>query len=389
MGNTPASRRLNVAVVGCGQIADAHLGELAKVPTARVAAVCDTRPELAEQAAARFGVPEPTTDVDALLSRPDVDVLHLCTPVHTHAPLAIRCLEAGKHVYVEKPFTVDPAEADRVRDAARAASTSICLGHDQLFDPLWLRAMGLVDSGTIGTVRHVESHLGYSLSGPFAREVAADPDHWVRRLPGGTFQNTISHPIYRITEFVRGSRPQVSAVWLENGNPFPADLRVNLWDDDVTGSLLFTSRTEPQARTTRLYGERGILELDFDGQVIRKTRPASTRGVFEKLERPARQTGEAIGNLARNLWRFARGDIHYFHGMRNLFAAFYDSILDNTAPPISVDEMVRVTDIMDRIFEDCRENERRDRGSRPAIAGRPTTPTGLLTTAPSTTSVPG
>ena len=347
-------RTLRAAVVGCGQIADAHLGELAKVPAAEVVAVCDARPELAEQAADRFGVPRRTTDLDELLADDGVDVVHLCTPAHTHGPLTVRCLEAGKHVYVEKPFTVDAAEAERVLRVARTSDARLCLGHDQLFDPLWLRAVRLVEEGRIGTVRHVDSHVGYALSGPFGREVTSDPDHWVRRLPGGLFQNTISHPLYRITEFVRGDCPELQAVWLENGNPIPADLRVQLWDGEVTGTLLFTSRVKPNCRTTRLYGESGTIDLDFDAQVLRVTKPAATPGAFEKLERPTRQLFEAAGNVARNSWRFLKGDIHYFHGMRNLFAAFYGSILDGTAPPIAYEEMLRVTDIMDRVFAECR-----------------------------------
>ena len=352
-----AADPLNAAVVGCGQIADAHLGELAKVPAARALVCCDTRPELAEQAAARFGVPETSDDLGAVLARDDVHVVHLCTPAHTHGPLAKACLAAGKHVYVEKPFTVDAAEAREVVAAAERAGRSICLGHDQLFDPLWLRAAAMIEAGAIGPVRHVDSHVGYSLSGPFGREVAGDPDHWVRRLPGGLFQNTISHPLYRITEFLRGDEPGVSAVWLENGNVIPADLRVSLWDGEVTGNLLFTSRVKPNARTTRLYGERGTLDLDFDAQTVRRSRAGSLPGALEKLERPARAWLEATGNLARNAWRFARGDIHYFHGMRNLFAAFYGSIRDGGPPPIEPAEMVRVTAIMDQIFEACRADE--------------------------------
>lgn len=346
-------RQLGIAILGCGQIADAHLGELAKVRTANVVAVCDMRPELAEQAAARFNVPNQLTDLDVLLNRDDVDVVHICTPAHTHGSLAIRCLEAGKSVYVEKPFTVDAEEAARVAAVAENSTGKLCLGHDQLFDPIWLRAKAIVDAGHLGRVRHIDSHVGYALSGPFGREVTTNPNHWVHQLPGGLFQNTISHPLYRITEFLVGDDIEMTAAWLHNGNVIPADLRVELWDADVTGTLLFTSKVKPHSRITRVYGEDATIEVDFDAQSIRTLKPFSTPGAFQKLERPTRQLFEAAGNLSRNLWRFAKGDIHYFHGMRNLFAEFYDSVLNDVAPPIAYSEMVRVTRLMGDIFAEC------------------------------------
>lgn len=358
------TQKLGIAILGCGQIADAHLGELAKVATANVVAVCDTRPELAEQAAARFSVPNEITNLDALLERSDVDVIHICTPAHTHGPLTKKCLNAGKSVYVEKPFTVDAEEAIDVVDVARQSRGKLCLGHDQLFDPIWLRVQSIVESGALGPVRHIDSHVGYALSGPFGREVTSNPNHWVHRLPGGLFQNTISHPLYRITDFLVGDDVEMTATWLRNGNVIPADLRVELWDTEVTGTLLFTSRVKPHARVTRVYGENATLEVDFDGQTVRFLKPCAAPGAFQKLERPARQLFEAAGNLARNAWRFAKGDIHYFHGMRNLFAAFYDSILHDTEVPIAYDEMVRVTRVMDDIFMQCRERE-----STPASQG--------------------
>src|SRR5215207_1957128 len=101
--------KLRVAIVGCGQIADAHLQEVKKIRTAEVVATCDQYPELAFQAAERFGVPEVHNDVGRMLEQVRPDVVHITTPPHTHAPLARQAISAGAHVYVEKPFTVNTA----------------------------------------------------------------------------------------------------------------------------------------------------------------------------------------------------------------------------------------------------------------------------------------
>ena len=363
---------LGVAIVGCGQIADAHLQQVARTRGGRVVAVCDAEPELAQQAAERFGIAGQFTDLGQMLKQAgDVDVVHLCTPVRSHAPLATRCLEAGRHVYVEKPFAVDAAEARGVVEAAERVGRSLCLGHDQLFDPVWLRAAAQVRDGRIGPVRHVESVLGYPIGGAFGREVAADPHHWVRSLPGGLFQNTLSHPLYRITEFLPGEvgrEVHCDARWMRRsvgvgGLDIPTELRVQLWNDQTTATVTFLSASKPPQRVSRLYGERGIIEVDFDAQTIRYTPPSALPGAFEKLQRPWRHLTEAAGNTARGLWNFARSDIHYFAGMKNLFEAFYEHIRTGGPPPIETREMVRVTELMDAIFASAASKPSDDRST--------------------------
>src|SRR5688500_11613401 len=126
--NPVSDRSIKVGLVGCGQIADAHLQQLAKIAGAEVVGVCDREAALAGQAAARFGVRDVYTDVDALLRRGRPDVLHITTPPQTHRALALAAIGAGVHVYVEKPFSVDASEADEILAAARGAGVRVCVG---------------------------------------------------------------------------------------------------------------------------------------------------------------------------------------------------------------------------------------------------------------------
>jgi predicted dehydrogenase len=211
-----------------------------------------------------------------------------------------------------------------------------------------------VAAGEIGAVRHIESVLGYPLSGQFGALVAVDPDHWVRKLPGGLFHNTISHPLYRITEFLPDAEPVIDAHWFARGDAgFPTELRVHLRGRDVTGSLLFDTTIAAQ-RITRVYGARGCLTVDLDAQSVVLHRNPKLPGAFGRIETPWRDWREAGRSLRRNVSRFLRSDLHYFAGMRELFQAFYAAILAGGPAPISCAEMRRVTHIMDTIFEQCR-----------------------------------
>jgi predicted dehydrogenase len=354
-----SSKRLRVALVGCGQIADAHLQEIARIACAEVVATCDAHRDLAMQAAARFGVPHHFDDLGTMLAAVAPDVVHIATPAHTHFRLAQQCLEAGCHVYVEKPFTENATEAESLMAIAAEHGRHVCVGHDQLFDPAWIELRERVTKGEIGVVSHVESVLGYPISGQFGSQVSGDPRHWVRRLAGGLFQNTISHPLYRITEFLTDPEPEIVAAWSKRAPyDFPTELIAHIRGRSVTGTLTFASTIASQ-RITRVYGSTGGLEVDLDGQVTRRIGPARAPGAFAKLLTPWRQWRESSANLRRNLWRFAKADIHYFAGLKGLCESFYSSILGGDDAPIAPSEIVRVTRLMDRIFAACKAREGR------------------------------
>ena len=124
---------LTAALVGCGQIADAHLQELRRVVGTRVVAVCDRYLDVARQAAARYDVPSVFENSEEMLAAVTPDVVHVTTPPQCHYAIVRQCLAAGAHVYVEKPFTVDVHEARELVDCAESRGRMICLGLDQLY----------------------------------------------------------------------------------------------------------------------------------------------------------------------------------------------------------------------------------------------------------------
>lgn len=352
------TERLRIALIGCGQIADAHLGEIRKISGAEVVAVCDHFPDLARQAADRFGVPGVYTDAGEMLAKARPDVVHITTPPHTHAPLARQVVLAGAHVYVEKPFTVDAAEAGDVLRLAAARGRSVCVGHDQLFDPTWEEFRRRHRAGEFGEVVHVDSVMGYDLSGPFGRTFAEEPDHWVHKLPGGLFHNNISHAVYKITDLLPDENPEVRAMWFGVApGDWPSELRVMLRGETATANILFTSRARPVRRTVRVYGTRRCVEADFDGRFLRVDAATRMPGPFAKIEAAWRQFRQSGRAFVRNVGRFICRDMHYFAGMQRLFEEFYRSIRDGSPPPILPADIHRVTAIMDAIFRCCSGTE--------------------------------
>jgi predicted dehydrogenase len=361
--------KLRVALVGCGQIADAHLQEIRRTGMATLVGVCDRQIDLARQAAARFGVPVATESLEAVFERTRPHVLHVTTSPKSHLPIALEALARGVHVYIEKPFAVDLAEAQQILAAADKSGALVCVGHDQLFDPTWLAVREMVARGELGWIVHVDSLMGYNLGGPFGRQLCSDPDHWVHSLPGGLVQNNISHAVYRVTDLIDEPFRTIHAVSFDASGMgrFSSEMRAMLVGERSSAQLNFSSLIRPLFRAVRVLGSKGAIDVDLDSQTIRRHTSPSLPGAFVKIQMPARDLTEAAKNLARNVARFARNDIHYFAGMRHLFRRFYQAVTSQGAPPIAYDQVLRVTSVMDEIFRatnGSRENTAADRKGR-------------------------
>src|SRR5437879_12981338 len=105
---------LKVAIVGCGKIADQHVEQIVLIPGCEIVGVCDREEFMARQLQERLNVGAYFTEVQDLLDKATPDVVHITTPPQSHYPVAKLCLQAGCHVYIEKPFTVDAAEAGQL-----------------------------------------------------------------------------------------------------------------------------------------------------------------------------------------------------------------------------------------------------------------------------------
>ncbi|MGB2953833.1 MAG: Gfo/Idh/MocA family oxidoreductase [Gaiellaceae bacterium] len=114
--------------------------------------LCDLSPKLSEQFAPRYPQARFTDDFDELLADPDLDVVAIATPVVTHFELAKRALEAGKHVFVEKPPALSATEAEELVALAEEHSRVLLPGYLLLYHPGVRKLKELIDSGELGDV---------------------------------------------------------------------------------------------------------------------------------------------------------------------------------------------------------------------------------------------
>lgn len=350
---------LKVAVVGCGKIAEAHVLEIAKMPSlAQVVAVCDREMLMAEHLAVRTGVPRHYDSFERLVDSERPDVIHITTPPDSHLGLALAAIAAGCHVFVEKPLTPRHEDSLQLVAAAKDRGRLLTIGYTYLFDPPAIDMRHLLRQGAVGDVVHVESFFGYDLSGPFGTALLADGAHWVHRLPGRLLQNNIDHLLNKILEFFDDDAPDVVArgrvrrkVRFGDARDEMADeLRVMLLGNKTTAYATFSAHIRPAAHFVRVYGSAGTLHVDYVARTVTAETPPSLPSAIGRLLPPFGRAWQYACEGGRNVLRFARSEFQFFGGLNHLISAFYQSALEGGPPPISYRDILRVSALMDEIF---------------------------------------
>jgi predicted dehydrogenase len=168
-----------------------------------IAALWSRSEEKARRLAAEHGIPFATAELDRILDRPDVDLVSVTTPPHTHREVALRALEAGKHVLCEKPFALDAAEAEAMAAAARARPDRLALvDHELRFLPTYGRLRELLTDGYAGELFHVE--VTHHSSGRLDPEIPFD--WWSEREMGGGFWGAVGSHYVDLLRWLLGGR---------------------------------------------------------------------------------------------------------------------------------------------------------------------------------------
>lgn len=249
------SGQIGIAMVGCGQIAEAHLKGVAAVDGARLIYCVDSEAERAQSAADRYQSLHWTTDYSEALGDADVDAVVLCLPHDLHLSFTVAAAEAGKHVLVEKPMALNEAEAQKMVAAADRANVQLSVGQSTRFLGAFQMAKELMEE--IGSVVQVMHQRTF-----WIEELSTD---W-RRLAGAC--GGLYLPLF-------GSHDVDAILWLLNDQPsqvwgaIRAVSHVSEGDSDgfiglefadgKLGSLAFSVRCKQTRSETVFVGTGGTL----------------------------------------------------------------------------------------------------------------------------------
>ncbi|MBE0689861.1 MAG: Gfo/Idh/MocA family oxidoreductase, partial [Anaerolineae bacterium] len=154
--------KLRIGIIGLGIIADAHVeGAAAMSNIATIAAVCDIDEAKARAVAERFGAAV-YTDYRQLLDEADVDLVDIILPHNLHYPVALYALERGKHVLLEKPLTIDPAEGLALIEKAREMGVKFSVAENTRFVTAYQAAEKLLRENALGDIYQIRTLIAGS-----------------------------------------------------------------------------------------------------------------------------------------------------------------------------------------------------------------------------------
>lgn len=349
----PARR---VALVGCGRIADGHVEQLRATGRGEVVAVCDREPLMAEQLATRFAVPARYADFTAMLAAEQPEVVHIATPPAAHLPLAREALEAGCHVFVEKPFTATAAEAAALLALGERHGRRIGVNYLYNFEAPMLELETLLARGALGRVVHLETAYGYNLGGDYGLAVMADPAHWVHALPGKLFHNVLDHVLAKLVPHLDDDPDVDVQAWRRrpaHGDPLldamPDELRFQIRSGDTSASGVISAHARPVAHTLTVRGTKDSVTLDIGARSLVPVPRQDQPSAIGRLLPAFVQARCWRRNAWRNLGRFRRHEFHYFQGMRVLLGRWYDALEGRGPDPVPPAHILRVARLIDAI----------------------------------------
>jgi len=309
----PVSRRKNIVItrepiriglIGCGHISATHVKgykELGDVFD--VVAVCDVDEDLAHRRAAELGVSHIFTDYQALLYTETINAVDLCLPHHLHAPVALHCLEADKHVLVEKPIGTTLVDADKMIEASQRADKVLMVGHNERYDPQYQEMKRLVDEGLLGNIFCVRADHNY--------DVNIVGKHWLKNKQeagGGVLIGSGSHRI-DLMRWLLGEITEVFCVQSTLADRFEGEIcsLVSLrFERGTIGELAccWAVRHAPWYELMWLYGTKGMIHNATEGILSLYSADNSENGTYKSITIPKissftaelRHFGESIRN---------------------------------------------------------------------------------------------
>lgn len=236
---TATANALVVAVLGPGRLGETHVAALARLGErgldvngqhlAVIPALYGRSADRVRELADRYGVQRTSTDLNELIDAPDVAVIDNCLSNHLHYAPLMRAIAAGKHVFSEKPLTIELDEAVQLLEAARTAGVQHGVIQNMRFNPGPRRARGLIDQGLVGRVFSANVLFGYMVP----RTVLNRPTWFYKKAEagGGVVEDMMAH-FFDLLRTLVGPIQAVYALpgtaWQErrepDGTPFKVDV---------------------------------------------------------------------------------------------------------------------------------------------------------------------
>ena len=368
-------KTIGIGIIGWGFMGRTHTLAIRSLPLfypdagfrAKLVGVCSRTVAKAEKAKEELGFEYATGDYRVLLSDPRIDVVSICTPNDQHEAMVIDALKAGKHVYVDKPLTVDYPSAQRILDAAQGAPGKAQLALHNRFFTATMRARQLVDEGRLGEILTFTCRYLHSGS--------IDPDKpmgWKQGAGGGVLLDLGSHALDLVTWLI-GEMPK-EVLCAENTLYPERPTRVGGVCRDIAedhalmllrlknGALGTVEASKITAGTTdvmflEITGTKGAIRWNLEDpgwlEFYDNTQPEVDLGGLRGYTRI-----ECVGRYPAPGGSFlpSKNAIGWERAHMHCYFSFLDCVAKDKAPSPSLAEGARLQKLMDRMAESAQKH---------------------------------
>jgi predicted dehydrogenase len=338
---------MKIGIVGSGMISDHHLSAISRYPGTDVIGIADRDIGRARAQAERFSVPHSFDSLRQLLAMKP-DVVHVLTPPDSHATLVVEALEAGAHVYVEKPMAITVSDCEVMMRAATRADRQLCVGHCWNYIPVVAKAQRLISSGTAGDIVQVAASFTYDVR----RNPTFGQGHWSNELPGGLAEDLAVHLVSVLIRLL-GAPQRTSAMCRSTGQVPGAkaeDVRAIVEGERGLGSLSVSLRGRPDIILIDIWCTRMLLRLNVSSTSLTVYRQLP---VSQKIGRGLANfdvAAQLVGGTLSATWKLLRGKLDSSYGIAPCIHAFYDALTSGKPSPVDPREGVRAVEVLRSIW---------------------------------------
>ncbi len=261
------SAELRIGVIGAGYIAAWHADAIKATRGVQLAAVCDASSHARDNFARTHNV-RSFSHLDELLESGFCHAVHILTPPHVHCDLAVKCLQAGLHVFVEKPVALSSMELETVFDIAAARSRHVGVGHNFLFLPSYSRLKRMKEQGELGLVSSAQ--INWSL--PLAPLRCGPYNTWFLRETRNLLLELGPHPFSFAADLIGPLEIEHVSLgqWitLPGGEQRPQSWRIVARSGNVDVSINIAMVETIDDRSVTLRGSSAIATLDYAADTL-------------------------------------------------------------------------------------------------------------------------
>lgn len=251
--------------LGCGKVVQKKSGEAFRsVPNSEIAVIMRRNLEAAKECAEHFGAPVWCNNIEELLSA-DIEAVYIATPPGLHYEQAMKCLEAKKAVYLEKPFARNYTEAKALTEAFERAGIPLYVGHYRRALPRFLKIREMLKNNVVGEVKNIDFYLNRV----FSKKEAENSWLYNPVLSGGGKYYDIAPHTVDIINFLFGDITQVKGNAKNLGTGCPLENVVEMsfvTEQGVNGYARFNCVAEEKSDRMLVTGTNGIMEFSVHGK---------------------------------------------------------------------------------------------------------------------------